>query len=438
MKLYVTIDFFEEQTFSSMIDTNALYLVFNSFESCYKFLQHPLSITFDEDNFKFLDKKEWRKVKKARRYFNLHLSDLLKSTIIQVNHIQPCHLNNINLLQNTCLVDLTHLPIDTLWEVLNANWPANTLFKDRFNEIEFVTQQRLLNAYQSIMNIVHPLRAFSPSPAEICYLAYDICRQRIAKKNTTKMKKSRSRDLCQVLENDEIVCVGYVNLFMCICYFFGVTTDFVIWKNKVEGKDGHATCIAYVNDDKYGIHGLFAFNPTTNRKKSDADVDYINNCSGAFLPLEEHNQQLEENMSLCSDGLSEYPSLYKQLKNWFRRYQVNMENAIPPFLLQNSKSLVINSLNNIYSLLGLEAVDFSISYEDLTDRIQSLEATSNAIDVETFDELVRNVRAIEHSLDATFPIDENSIALTVASSSSVRNKRAADFRKILQMLFATE
>lgn len=433
MKLYVTIDFDEPQNFSYTIDTDFLYLTFNNFESYALFLQNPLTITMDDAYYKSIfDKKEFSKMKKVQCYFNTHMADLFSKTQVQIQNIKPEHIGSLYLLKNPSLVDLRPLSFKELWSVLNAPWPDNSLFMDRFNEIEAISQSRLLNTYQTVQAMLLPLQNMSFSPVEVLMLAYDICRNRVYKKNQDSFNKARSRDLCQVLENEEIVCAGYVHLFMCISYILGVSTEIVVWKNNIENKDGHATCIAYVNDEKYNIHSLLCFDPTVNRKKSTDDVEYINNCSKAFIPINEHNESYQKTMSIY------YAGLYSLLKRRFQQYQENMQFDIPDFLMQQSKMLVVHTLNDIYYLLGIDPVDVSISYEDLQNQIMALESNSNAIDVEVFDQIVRVVRTSLHSLDETYPIDEHSLSLTVASSSSMRHIKTNDFRKVLRILFSAE
>lgn len=420
MKMYLSIDFNALEEYKSTIDMDALYLTFNSFGALQDFLNSDRKLNID-DLKGMLNKKDFHQVKKIKKMFERNLDDLLQNETIILYNI---HLKDlcIDLLPNMpMVVNLTHLDVDELLCILHYSWPSSTLFKDLFNEVSgLLSKEDLLHAYQHIIKIASVLKPFNPTPAEIVFLAYDICRNRIFTKALEGEDKAIGRDLYKVVESDEIVCAGYVNLFRSICFFMGVTTESLYWASK--GHDsGHISSIAYINDDVYNIHGILAFDPTANSKRRKDDKTFINNAAAAFVSLEKHLAVYNEKYDLYLTGL--FGWLKAQISNFS----------------QTEMATIIKCLNTIYTILGIELIDkASITIEELKERIFNLESDDNIIPLDTFNNLVHRVRSIEHAVDEDIPMDEVSIATLVASSASNRNTEIKDLARILQRLFDKE
>lgn len=78
----------------------------------------------------------------------------------------------------------------------------------------------------------------------------------------------KSRTLSKLLFNEYIVCAGYANLLQELCKRYNIDTYYmfvdVIQKNSKTVNDtaGHARLLVKMEDDKYGIDGLYVSDPT--------------------------------------------------------------------------------------------------------------------------------------------------------------------------------
>ena len=115
----------------------------------------------------------------------------------------------------------------------------------------------------------------------LCY-SYITSRAYIADETSA----GKTRDLISVLNNKEIVCVGYAKVFQNLCSQIGVRCDIVTLKS-VDTKTGkvnyHASCRAYVNDPKYKVKGYFDFDPTFDARKPEQIKKNTSNTFSFFM-----------------------------------------------------------------------------------------------------------------------------------------------------------
>lgn len=115
----------------------------------------------------------------------------------------------------------------------------------------------------------------------LCY-SYVAGREYIKDETTA----GKTRDLISVLNNKEIVCVGYAKIFQNLCSKLGVRCDIVTLR-VVDAKTGnvcyHASCRAYVNDPKYKVKGYFDFDPTFDSRKSEQIEKNLSNTFAFFM-----------------------------------------------------------------------------------------------------------------------------------------------------------
>ena len=111
----------------------------------------------------------------------------------------------------------------------------------------------------------------------------------------------KTRDLISVLNNKEIVCVGYAKVFQNLCSQIGVRCDIVTLKS-VDTKTGkvnyHANCRAYVNDPKYKVKGYFDFDPTFDARKPEQIEKNISNTFSFFMmPIGDYGNNFNRQFS---------------------------------------------------------------------------------------------------------------------------------------------
>ena len=102
------------------------------------------------------------------------------------------------------------------------------------------------------------------SPYEKYLYAYDIVTKFNYKEVDEGENKSISRTLMTVLTGDRIVCVGYASLLSEICNRLGIPCCEQFRKN-------HALCYVRIDDDKWGIHGIYVSDPTSDSLKLTID-----------------------------------------------------------------------------------------------------------------------------------------------------------------------
>lgn len=101
------------------------------------------------------------------------------------------------------------------------------------------------------------------SPLEIITYAYDLAKSHYYKEYVVEHTMN-SRYITKMVGNDYIVCKGFVSIFNRILKEFGITTyDLSLTLKSSNNQEvDHARSIVKVEDDKYDINGIFAFDIT--------------------------------------------------------------------------------------------------------------------------------------------------------------------------------
>lgn len=124
---------------------------------------------------------------------------------------------------------------------------------------------------ESIQKVADRIKSYGLSPLETAIYAYDYARDRIYIAEDKDEEHTESRDLTKALLGDKIVCVGYARIFSAILRQLGINAS----PYSVQGKEvGHAIAIARLTDEKYGIDGIYYFDPTRERKMDESDEHY--------------------------------------------------------------------------------------------------------------------------------------------------------------------
>ena len=122
--------------------------------------------------------------------------------------------------------------------------------------------------------MVQEIEKFNFSPLEKMMYAYDLVRDRLYVEVDEDDDKFKSRDLTSVLLGDKIVCVGYASILKALFDKLGIESRFVLLEGIGEA-NGHARIEAYVKDEKYGVEGVYYFDPTWDSKKDENDTSYL-------------------------------------------------------------------------------------------------------------------------------------------------------------------
>ena len=149
------------------------------------------------------------------------------------------------------------------------DFPNIKLMVDGNQELVSITQYS--QTVDAIDSIIEKINRYNYSPLEQLILAYDLIRDRFYVKEDETEDYSVSRDLTSSLLGDKIVCVGFANIFDAVCKKLGFNSMIFLLNNKHDTTSGHARNMVYMIDEKYGIEGIYFFDPTVDCKK-----DYFN------------------------------------------------------------------------------------------------------------------------------------------------------------------
>ena len=147
------------------------------------------------------------------------------------------------------------------------DFPSIKLFvKGNREAISISDYEKTIDAIDSI---VDKINRYNYSPLEQLILAYDLIRDRFYVMEDEGEDYSVSRDLTSSLLGDKIVCVGFANIFDTVCKKLGIKSTMFFLDNRFDPTTGHARNMLFLQDEKYGIEGLYFFDPTFDCKKDD-------------------------------------------------------------------------------------------------------------------------------------------------------------------------
>ncbi len=141
-------------------------------------------------------------------------------------------------------------------------------------ETSKVNLKKLKDIIEKIDNIVLKINKQPLSPFEKAMYAYDLVRDRKYKKAINEDNNAISRELPYVLFEEEIVCLGFANIYNCVLQKLGINSEVCILMSKTDEKKGHARNVMYLKDDKYDIEGVYFSDPTFDSKKNNNDFLY--------------------------------------------------------------------------------------------------------------------------------------------------------------------
>ena len=117
---------------------------------------------------------------------------------------------------------------------------------------EFKSMREIIDYFISL------IKESNLSPAEQVVYAYDLVKSYIYRENDENKKESR--ELHSIIKTGNIVCLGYSIFLSELLKELGI-------KSYVVKTGSHARNIIEINDDKYNIHGKYAFDSTFDSSK---------------------------------------------------------------------------------------------------------------------------------------------------------------------------
>ncbi len=302
-------------------------------------------------------------------------------------------------------MNIRHLPFMQKLEIITNPFAGeNTFFLDDYTENEELSSAEILDMYQYILNIAKKIKDKGYSQLESIFYIYNELKKKIYTAEKAHESKNKSRSLNQIINGDCIVCAGYTNYFLAISDILGLNVGRIVWKPVGCHKSGHASLIAYINDPKYEVQGIWGIDPTWDSKRNEYDQSYQNNLSHFLMPLacdenEKKSHQLENPSGNTYYGIAEALS----------RYQHLLEYQAPEVIIKNAKRTLLRRINRIYEMIGKKHINEN-NFDPETE-INIIKSYANkAFPLFKLEELIENVT----------PKKETDLLQSVQSSPSFR------------------
>ena len=239
--------------------------------------------------------------------------------------------------------------------------------------------------------VVEEINSYDLSPLEKIMFVYDRVKYRLYEDDLDDINSSR--DLDKVLNGDKIVCAGYSNLFTAVLTSLGINSIPVIDLNIK-----HQRSLAYIKDAKYNIDGVYAFDPTWDKRKNKDDINYIDRYDYFLMPL-------VRSMNSCYCEISELLELDKEtiLKIIDGK---DMDSALK----------VLDRLNILFTLVDAKYIPNDKYYvvEEISKQYDQVigKYYSSEISFEDFINLLYSVRVVESTSGMINNINKDNIKET--------------------------
>lgn len=255
--------------------------------------------------------------------------------------------------------------------------------------------------------VVEEINSYDLSPLEKIMFVYDRVKYRLYEDDLDDINSSR--DLDKVLNGDKIVCAGYSNLFTAVLTSLGINSIPVIDLNIK-----HQRSLAYIKDAKYNIDGVYAFDPTWDKRKNKDDINYIDRYDYFLMPL-------VRSMNSCYCEISELLELDKEtiLKIIDGK---DMDSALK----------VLDRLNILFTLVDAKYIPDDKYYvvEEIAKQYDRAigKYYSNEISFENFINLLYRVRVVESTSGMINNINKDNIRETSIKRYMNVNKKKEKIR----------
>ena len=201
-----------------------------------------------------------------------------------------CDKNNLLKVLSLCesmkcsiVIDGTKISLEEYKELLDK-YDFNKLY-NRNIKVYYQKYNEAINIFElysiscQIDFIAKKIKKYNLSSFEQLILVYDIVKNNVYIKENDNDSPFTSRTLNNILNNDYIVCAGYVTMANAILKSLGNNVTSILCDN-----DTHCMGLIYINDKKYNIDGVYVFDPTFDNKKDNDSEYFIDNYNYFSLP----------------------------------------------------------------------------------------------------------------------------------------------------------
>ena len=295
--------------------------------------------------------------------------------------------------------------LDNIYLELDGN--VDNLYFKLHDNTKLVSFYDCLSTYEILDEMVENVKKYNFSPLETIMYVYDLVRNRVYLSGNND-DASIPRDLSSVLLGNNIVCLGYARIFNSLLEKLGIKTREVLLFDDLQ-KSGHARNEIYIRDLKYGVDGVYYFDPTWDSKKSDNDNSYLSSYkyfakTKSYMDEVDCGLIIDKKFPYFSPFIGvEFNEIYN--KHGFKKIPGEMIRAI------NHMSSLINGKYLIDKMYTCESLPFygKIDVNQITEDLVDLsEYFDRPISANILLEVLYNVRKIQYYNDPVkFPFSFN-------------------------------
>ena len=347
-------------TFEDDKDKIDLQIQFKTYADYQKFLDNP-EITLDLFNCYYHStyKATINQIISDSKKYKTQFKKLIKKSIPTIIYDDISIIDYKLLNTKKLVVDVAKMSLPFKMQLLNTiSIDNNLLFIDKYTNGDAVSYKDLIEMYSIMQNISEEIKKQNFSQIESFYYIYSKLKEREYKKANPNESLAKSRSLVEVLKHDEIVCAGYTNLFLAITDILNLPAEEVSWYPDDPEKSGHSSVITYINDEKYGIKGIFGVD-TTWDSKSGNNLKHRNNLAHFLIPFKFDMIEKEKRYNFHRI----VSNIYMPLNERYQRYLRLLGYNAPEKIIQSEKELIVKKINELYTLLGFELIDINADFE---------------------------------------------------------------------------
>ncbi len=205
----------------------------------------------------------------------------------------------------------TYKDLDKLVEI-NQSHPIKINYGEPIKTSldNFIGMRETIDWYKQIIN------EGELSPAEKLLYAYDIIKS--FGYNESSVDLNDSRYIPEIIQTGNIVCVGYSSFIEQLLKELDIpTTKISVSVKKDDKLFGHARNVVRLDDDKYNIHGLYAFDATWD---SAADKIYVETDETGKNKVTIKKNEEDTAIGKSVDGLALYQNFLIPIKDYNKNY----------------------------------------------------------------------------------------------------------------------
>ena len=231
----------------------------------------------------------------------------------------------------------------------------NDLYNYSFNE--YKDEEKILD------DLVKPIIEANLSPLERYIAVYNIVKNYKPYKESfvegeepSYLGSVESRYLRYILNNEYIVCVGFAKLLQTLCERVGIRVQQAsvdvdtsydhgyTQEEKKVNQNGHQRCYVSIDDDKYGVHGIYVADPTWD---NDLSMNKLSHALMTYTKVTTSNRMIWYDCFKPTLDIYSMDDFNKQINYIYRkRYGIikeNITNVINEYLTFEERIAILNN-----------------------------------------------------------------------------------------------